>query len=220
MSDLDALRLIDPRCYAEHGYPHDLWTELRRESPVCFFGLPGWPPFWAITKHADIVEVSKQPDVFLNAPGMSLVRERKGNDVQQQIKTVINMDPPEHRKYRAVASPFFSPRALRQLDSLVRETARGLVDGLGREGECDFITEIATQHPLKIIAGFLASVLHHAREVRPELHEHLADARAAVLAALELGVLCAEELVGEFEDERLVRLGDTEDARDDLQRML
>ena len=156
MSDLDALRLIDPRCYAEHGYPHDLWTELRRESPVCFFGLPGWPPFWAITKHADVVEVSKHPDVFLNAPGMTLVREREGDDdTQQQIHTVINMDPPEHRKYRAVASPFFSPRALRQLDSLVRETAQGLVDGLGREGECDFIAEIATQHPLKIIARIL-----------------------------------------------------------------
>jgi cytochrome P450 len=65
------------------------------------------------------------------------------------------MDPPEHRKYRAVASPFFSPRAVQQLDSLVTDTARALVDGLGAEGECDFVTEIASQHPLKIIARLL-----------------------------------------------------------------
>ena len=158
MAEVDALRLIDPRFYAEHGYPHDEWTQLRRESPVRFFEPPGWPPFWAITKHADIVEVSKQPDIFLNGPGMTLVRNPEGDGAaaaQQQIKTVINMDPPEHREYRKVATPYFTPRALRQLDALVAETARKLVDALGPEGECDFITEIASQHPLKIIARIL-----------------------------------------------------------------
>ena len=159
MSEIDPLRLIDPQCYAEHGYPHAEWTQLRRESPVCFFEPPGWPPFWAITKHADIVEVSKQPDIFLNGPGMTLVRQRGGDHPdagsQQQIRTVINMDPPDHRKYRKVASPFFTPRALGSLDSLICETATKLVDGLGPEGECDFITEIASQHPLKIIARIL-----------------------------------------------------------------
>ena len=156
MAEVDALRLIDPQCYAEHGYPHDEWTQLRQESPVRFFEPPGWPPFWAITKHEDIVEVSKQPDIFLNGPGMTLVRNREGNaDAQQQIKTVINMDPPEHREYRKVATPYFTPRALQQLDVLVAETARKLVDALGPEGECDFITEIASQHPLKIIARIL-----------------------------------------------------------------
>jgi cytochrome P450 len=154
ISNSTALRLIDPRHYSEQGYPHDLWTELRREAPLRFFEPPGWPGFWAVTKHADIVEVSKQPDVFLNAPGMTLVRD-PSSDMQQQIKTVINMDPPEHRKYRSVASSFFSPRALRRLDVLVADTARSLVDGLGREGECDFVAEIASQHPLKVIARIL-----------------------------------------------------------------
>ncbi len=69
MSDASELRLIDPKCYAEQGYPHEIWAELRRETPVHFFEPPGWPSFWAITKHADIVEISKQPDIFLNAPG-------------------------------------------------------------------------------------------------------------------------------------------------------
>jgi hypothetical protein len=156
MSTPDGLRLIDPQGYAEHGYPHELWTQLRRESPVRFFEPPGWPSFWAITKHADIVEISKQPDIFLNEPGMTLARDRgEPSASQQPIRTVINMDPPEHRKYRAVASPFFSPRAIQQLDSLVTDTARALVDGLGAEGECDFVTEIASQHPLKIIARLL-----------------------------------------------------------------
>ena len=156
MAEIDGLRLIDPAAYAKHGYPHDEWTQLRRESPVQFFDPPGWQSYWAVTKHADIVEVSKQPEIFLNAPGMTMVRKRPGDEqAQQQIRTVINMDPPEHRKYRKIGSPYFTPRALHQLDSLVEETARKLVDGLGREGECDFIPEIASMHPLKVIARIL-----------------------------------------------------------------
>ncbi|MCH6561546.1 MAG: cytochrome P450 [Myxococcales bacterium] len=156
MAQIDGLRLIDPAAYAQHGYPHDEWTQLRRESPVQFFDPPGWLSYWAVTKHADIVEVSKQPEIFLNGPGMTMVRARSGDDkVQQQIRTVINMDPPVHRKYRKVGSPYFTPRAMHRLDSLVAETARKLVDGLGREGECDFIPEIASRHPLKVIAHIL-----------------------------------------------------------------
>lgn len=156
MAQIDGLRLIDPAAYAQHGYPHDEWTQLRRESPVQFFDPPGWLSYWAVTKHADIVEVSKQPEIFLNGPGMTMVRARSGDDkVQQQIRTVINMDPPVHWKYRKVGSPYFTPRAMHRLDSLVAETARKLVDGLGREGECDFIPEIASRHPLKVIAHIL-----------------------------------------------------------------
>ncbi|MFQ5417129.1 MAG: cytochrome P450 [Myxococcota bacterium] len=157
MSDFDGLRLIDPSSYAEHGYPHEEWARLRREAPLRLFELPDWPSFWAVTKHADIVEVSKQPDLFLNAPGMTLVRDRGSEEEaqQQQIRTVINMDPPEHRKYRKIGIPFFTPRAVGRLDPLVRETARKLVDALGPEGECDFVQEIASLHPLKVICRIL-----------------------------------------------------------------
>ncbi|HJO22689.1 MAG: cytochrome P450 [Myxococcota bacterium] len=156
MLEIDGLRLIEPARYAEHGYPYEEWALLRREAPLTQIEPPGWPAFWALTKHADIIEVSKQPENFLNAPGMTLVRERSDNqEVSQQIRTIINMDPPDHRKYRQVATRFFTPRAIKALDPLVRETARKLVDGLGAEGECDFITDIASLHPLKVIARIL-----------------------------------------------------------------
>jgi cytochrome P450 len=87
---------------------------------------------------------------------MTMVRDLGRNeDVAQKIKTVINMDPPEHRKYREVASPFFTPRAIKALGPLVKDTARKIVDGLGSEGECDFITDVASIHPLKVIARIL-----------------------------------------------------------------
>jgi len=158
MREIDARRLIDPACYAEYGYPFEEWAHLRREAPVSKIEAPGWPAYWAITKHADIVEVSKQPNAFLNEPGMTMVRDR-GDEQEQadtpQIKTIINMDPPDHKKFRQVASPFFTPRAIGSLDPMVRNVARQLVDGLGASGECDFITDIASLHPLKVIARIL-----------------------------------------------------------------
>jgi cytochrome P450 len=156
--EIDPTRMIEPAAYAEHGYPHDDWTWLRENAPVRQFEAPGWPPFWAITKHADIVEISKDPELFLNEPGMTMTRtevlEQTGG-AAPPIKTIINMDPPEHRKFRQVASPYFTPRALSKLQPLIDQTARELVDELGREGECDFISTIASIHPLKIIARIL-----------------------------------------------------------------
>jgi cytochrome P450 len=152
----DGLRLIDPRGYAARGYPHEEWRALRRE-PLAFFEPEGWQSFWAVTRHADIVEVSKQPERFLNGPGMTLLRQRDAASQASfmEMRTIINMDPPDHRKYRKLASPWFTPRALRRLDGLVAETARRLVDALGREGECDFVETISSPHPLKVIARIL-----------------------------------------------------------------
>jgi cytochrome P450 len=65
------------------------------------------------------------------------------------------MDQPDHRKFRKVASPWFTPRGLKRLDEIVERSARELVDGLGREGECDFITDVASLHPLRVLAHIL-----------------------------------------------------------------
>jgi cytochrome P450 len=158
MSAIDPLKLIDPLSYARDGYPHAEWTQLRNEAPLEHFEVPGWPAFWAVTKHADIVEISKQPEIFLNEPGMTITR----NDVSEaadgsapRFKTIINMDPPEHRKFRQVASSYFTPRAMRSLQPLVEQTARQLIDDLGHDGECDFVSRVASIHPLKIIARIL-----------------------------------------------------------------
>ena len=69
----------------------------------------------------------EQPYLFLGAPGMVNVKARPGDEgLQQQLETIIHMNPPEHRKYRAVASPYFTPRALGSLGALVTESAKSL----------------------------------------------------------------------------------------------
>lgn len=156
MTTIDPLKLVDPISYGRNGLPHAEWTWLRREAPVERFETEAFPPFWAITKHDDIVEVSKLPEVFLNAPGMTIARKQALEaQAAPPIRTIINMDPPDHRKYRQVASAYFTPRAIQSLQPLVEKTARQLIDDLGSEGECDFISRIASIHPLKVIARIL-----------------------------------------------------------------
>ena len=89
MSEIGELGLIDPSCYSQRGYPHDAWTALRRDPLLRYVEPPGWRGFWAIVKHADIVEISKQPRSFLNGPGMVMFRETgRQREQEQQIKTV------------------------------------------------------------------------------------------------------------------------------------
>jgi len=153
--------LIEPQHYATRGYPHELWTRLRREDPVHWCESAEIVPYWAITKHADICEISKRPDDFLNAPGIVHPREDVHIDRTDGVgamRTIIEMDPPQHQSFRKVASPWFTPRALGRVDAVAEQSARDVVDALaarGHEGECDFATEIAIPHPLRILSTIL-----------------------------------------------------------------
>lgn len=171
MSLTDGFELIDPAAYGAAGPPHASWTALRRHSPVHRCEPRDYPPFWAITRHAHICEISKQPDRFLSQPGIVHPRTTQIVDRSQGVgamRTIIEMDPPEHRTYRKVAAPWFTPRAMDRVEAAVARSARELVDSLaGRtgEGECDFARDVATAHPLRI----LATILGVPREEEPRI---------------------------------------------------
>jgi cytochrome P450 len=154
----DGFDLIDPSCYAKGGPPHESWTALRRHDPVHRCEPRDYPPYWAITRHADICEISKRPDAFMSYPG--IVHPRTSQIVDRErgvgaMRTIIEMDPPEHRAFRKVASPSFTPRAMDRLDAAVQQSARELVDSLAGDGECDFARDVATAHPLRILSTML-----------------------------------------------------------------
>ena len=156
--------LINASAYGQNGVPHDLWTHLRKESPVYWYAQRGHTPFWAITKHEDIMEVSSQPDIFSSEAGgiivlneaqiQSFIEGGSGSPLAQ-MKTIITMDPPEHRAYRKVASGYFTPRGVTNLDEIVKSSAAAIFDDLPTEGEVDFIEAIAQKHPLRVLATIL-----------------------------------------------------------------
>jgi len=154
-ADVDVLDLIDPARYARDGYPHDAWMRLRTEEPVAYFEPRGFEPFWAITKHADVVEISKQPLRFSNAQGITL---RPAGVVFPPSEMVVMLDPPRHGPVRRVANRRFTPRAVRsQRDDIERIAVEILDDAVpaGASGELDFVERIAAPFPLAVVAWVL-----------------------------------------------------------------
>jgi cholest-4-en-3-one 26-monooxygenase len=153
--DIDPLELVDPDRYARRGYPHDVWTRLRAEAPVAYFTPERYEPFWAITKHADVMEIAKQPLRFSSAEGISLHR---AGEIVPPTDLVVMVDPPRHGPLRRAANARFTPRGMRARRDDLERIAIDIVDAAaptGTSGELDFVEKIAAPFPLAVIASFL-----------------------------------------------------------------
>ena len=151
---LETLDIINPDLYVQRGYPHEEWALLRREAPVFRYERPRVEPFWAITKHADIVTVSRQPELFRSSQLLFVVQDEPGSPLPDEpvLRQLLNMNPPEHGEFRRVVNQRFTPRSVQQLkDQIERITTEVLDDLVGRE-ECDFVTEVSAKLPLAVIA--------------------------------------------------------------------
>jgi cytochrome P450 len=155
LSDLD---LLSPDLYVNHGYPHEAWTRIRREAPVHFMENAVMP-YWAVTKHADIAFVGKNPELFLNGPLLVLPTERVELErAFQPPPTLIQLDGAKHTAYRKIISKRFTPGALKKIHADIDKIAKEIVDGLleqGDEGECDFVAKVSAPLPIAVIAWLL-----------------------------------------------------------------
>ncbi len=154
----DAAKVFaDPKAYADEAGLHAALTHLRAHAPVSWVEVPDYAPFWAITKHADIMEIERANDVFTNSPRPVLVT-REGDEQQAAvgIKTLIHMDDPQHRDFRAIGANWFRPKAMRALKERADELAVQFVDKMAAEGpECDFVQQVAVNYPLYMIMTLL-----------------------------------------------------------------
>ncbi|MGH7821566.1 MAG: cytochrome P450 [Candidatus Binatia bacterium] len=151
---------IDPAAYAALDSWHAAAARLRREDPVHRVEAPGFEPFWAVTRHADVMEVERQHDKFWNTKESVLAMRGQAERLQASgadLKTLIHMDGAEHRAYRAVPNDWFRPANLRRLlETRIEELARKYVDRmLELGGECDFAAEVALYYPLQVIMSIL-----------------------------------------------------------------
>jgi cytochrome P450 len=149
--------LADPLAYTDEVGLHRALTHLRANAPVSWVDVPNYAPFWAITKHADIMEIERANDVFTNSPRPVLVT-REGDEQQAAvgIKTLIHMDDPQHRDVRAIGANWFRPKAMRALKDRADELAKQFVDRMVTEGpECDFVQKVAVNYPLYMIMTLL-----------------------------------------------------------------
>jgi cholest-4-en-3-one 26-monooxygenase len=151
---LETLDIINPDLYVQRGYPHEEWALLRKEAPVFRYQRPSVEPFWAITKHADVVAVSRQPELFRSTQMLFVSQDEPGAPLPDEaiLRQLLNMNPPEHGEFRRVVNQRFTPRSVQQLKNQIeRITTEVLDDLVGRE-ECDFVTEVSAKLPLAVIA--------------------------------------------------------------------
>jgi len=126
VSAVDLADLVDPDRFARDGYPHDVWTYLREHDPVARVEVPGYEPFWAVTRHADVVAVSARAQECSSAQGITLARA--GAPVLPPMDLVVLMDPPRHGPMRKLVLPWFTPKAVRARRDELSDIARGIVD--------------------------------------------------------------------------------------------
>ena len=157
-----AKALANPQDYTDEVGLHEKLAHLRRHAPVSWVDAPPYRPFWAITKHADIIEIERQNDLFTNDPRPLLaIAEaddalRRDMEAGTGLRTLIHMDDPHHRDMRKIGVDWFRPKAMRALKARCDELAKQYVDKMAAQGGVfDFSTEIAVNYPLYIILSML-----------------------------------------------------------------
>ncbi|WP_238418971.1 cytochrome P450 [Gordonia sp. 'Campus'] len=161
-ADDAATIFADATAYADEPRLHAAMAHLRRHNPVARVDHGPYRPFYAITKHADVLDIERDNKLWLSAPRPVLTTAAADDVAKAQLdsgaglRTLIHMDDPHHRKVRAIGADWFRPKALRNLQTRVDELAKSYVDKMVEIGpECDFVEDIAVHFPLSVILSLL-----------------------------------------------------------------
>ena len=148
--------LYDPEVF-ERGVPHDVFRKLRAEHPVYFHTreAPGGPGYWIITRYQDVVRIERDTGVFSSWKGGTNIQDYGPEDMDVIRYLMINMDPPQHLKFRKLVRDGFAPRLIAAMEPRIREICRGIVDRIAKTGKCDFVKDLSAELPLQVIVEML-----------------------------------------------------------------
>ena len=135
------------------GVPHATFLRLRKEEPVSFTEEADGRGFWSITRYDDVLYVSRHTELFSSAKGIRL--EDMDDEECEARRTIMEMDPPQHSRYRRLVSRPFSPRAVAEYEGAVRELACEVLDEVRGEPRFDFVSTVARQLPMKMLGRLL-----------------------------------------------------------------
>jgi cytochrome P450 len=137
------------------GIPHETFSLLRREAPVWWYDWPLGKGYWCVTRHADVVAISRDTKTFTSEQGANL----EDLDEEQQVKrrSMLETDPPRHTRLRGLVGPPFTPRAIKAYELALRELTEAVLDRALPLGELDFVEEIAKQLPIRVLCQLLGA---------------------------------------------------------------
>ena len=150
--------LAEPKAYSDEKRLHEALAYARAHEPVSWVDVPPYAPFWAITKHADVMDIERDNELFTNDPRPFLEvaefdeKQRAEREAGVGLRTLIHMDDPHHRDIRKIGADWFKPSALKALKARCDELAKIWVDKMAEQGpELDFSRDIAVNYPLYVI---------------------------------------------------------------------
>lgn len=137
------------------------FAQLRRDRPVSWhppaeeplFADPDDTGFWAVVRHADLVEVTRRHDDFLSGDGIMM--DSMPEELLDAGQGFIAMDPPRHTKIRRLLVAAFTPRQMARFSDHIAANARRVVDGIAEAGEAEFVSQVAALVPLFNICDLL-----------------------------------------------------------------
>jgi cytochrome P450 len=135
------------------GVPHATFQRLRDLEPVSFTEERDGRGFWSVTRYDDVLYVSRHTELFSSAEGIRL--EDMDAEETEARRTLMEMDPPLHSRYRRLVSRPFSPRAVADYEGSVRELARAVLDEVRGEPRFEFVSTVARQLPMKMLGRLL-----------------------------------------------------------------
>jgi len=156
--------LSDPETFVA-GVPHAAFARLRRETPVSWQPEKNGTGFWSITKYDDLQRASRNHRVFSSGRKSCFMFDSPPEDLERMQLMIVNMDPPRHTKLRGIVNKGFTPVRMKALEPHVREICRKIIDNVAKRGECDFVTSIAAELPLQVIAELLGVPLEERQMV-------------------------------------------------------
>jgi cytochrome P450 len=163
ITDLVSEAIANPATYAEPRSCHELFTQLRQTAPVRWTTPSTTRPFWFLSRHADILEIERQPEIFLSGPRLELFSIEQEAKIQAAHagrgsvgRTVLHMDGAEHRSHRGITQTWFTAARLKKLEQGLEDLAKEYVDQLlAMGGKADFINSVAAWYPLRVILMIL-----------------------------------------------------------------
>jgi len=200
----DEIDVYSPDRYAR-GAPYADFARLRRERPVHWQPTPDGGGYWALTRHADVAEVSRDPERFSSARGFVVIEELSEAQLAMMRFTLLGMDPPEHLRFRRLLQGSFTPRLVAGLEPRVREIARGILARAGAKRELELVEEVAAELPSQVFGEMLGVPAEERAKVRgwaaqltgsQDADVNPAGAEAAPQASIEMA-LYAIRLAGE-----------------------
>ena len=152
--DFSDINLLDSTAFAQR-VPHEWFAFLRKNAPVWWHEETDGPGFWAVTTLPEATQVNRDYEHFSSARKATYIWELAEDDLAQQQLVMLNMDPPLHTRYRRLVNKGFTPRMVNQLHDRIHVATDNIIDEVIERGSADFVTDIAAELPLVVIAELL-----------------------------------------------------------------